>query len=290
MLPLSALLLTYNEEANIEVCLKNISSFVEDIVVLDSFSADRTLEIARRYPCRILQHEFLNFAEQRNWALQNIEWRHDWLLTVDADETFPPELVAELGPAIADSRFDGYFINRKYVFLGRWIRYGAKYPLWSIRLFRRSKTRHEERASTAHALVDGPTGYLQNDIVHQDLKDLYHLLARHNRYSTADARELLLLERGLLKKGVAPRLFGSPPERRRFIKDRIWPHLPFRPLLLFLYQYLFRLGFLDGYPGYVFCALMAVQVFHMDAKLYEMRQRADRGLEQLDPRNVFPSW
>jgi glycosyltransferase involved in cell wall biosynthesis len=289
MLPLSILVLTYNEEMGIETCLKNVCSFAGDVVVLDSFSTDGTVEICRRYPCRIVQHEFLNFAEQRNWALAKIDWKYDWLLTVDADETFPEALVSEIGEALKVPDIDGYWINRRYIFLQRWIKYGAKYPLWTIRLYRRSKTKHEDRASTAHALVEGKTAYLKNDIVHEDLKDLYSLLHRHNRYSTADAMELLLLERGLLKRGVEPRFFGNTVERRRWIKDKLWPRLPFRPVVLFCYQYFARLGFLDGYPGFVFCVLMAIQVFHMDIKLYEMRQREARGLLKVDPRNVFRS-
>ncbi len=288
-LPLSALLLTYNEETGIEACLKNICSFVEDVVVLDSFSTDRTLEIARRYPCRVVQHEFLNFAEQRNWALHNVDWKYDWLLTVDADETFPEPLMQEIGQAIQSPDVNGYWINRRYIFLERWIKYGAKYPLWTVRMYRRSKTRHEDRASTAHALVEGKTARLQNDIIHEDLKDLYSLLHRHNRYSTADAMELLLLEHGLLKRGVEPRLLGNVVERRRWIKDKLWPMLPFRPLLIFCYQYFARFGFLDGYPGFIFCVLMSIQVFHMDIKLYEMRRRLKRGLLELDSRNVFHS-
>lgn len=289
LLPLSALVLARNEEANLHACLENICSFVEDVVVLDSYSADRTVEIAGRFPCRVLQHEFLNFAEQRNWALRNIHWRHEWLLTVDADETFPEELIREIGGAIRSSQYDGYFINRRYIFLGRWIRHGAKYPLWTIRLFRIARAVHEDRASTAHALVDGPVGYLKHDIRHEDRKSLYYLIDRHNKYSTADAQEMLLLEKGLLQQGVPARFFGNSVERRRAIKEKIWPRLPFKPLLLFLYQYFFRLGFLDGYPGAAFCLLMAIQVFHTDIKLYEMRQRLARGEIELDRRNVFPS-
>jgi glycosyltransferase involved in cell wall biosynthesis len=289
LLPVSVLLLTYNEETGIETCLRNVCSFAADVVVLDSFSTDRTLEICRRYPCRIIQHEFLNFSEQRNWALQNIDWKYDWLLTVDADETFPEALIKEIGQALELPDINGYWINRRYIFLQRWIKYGGKYPLWTIRLYRRSKTRHEERASTAHALVEGRTAYLQNDIIHEDLKDLHSLLHRHNRYSTADAMELLMLEHGQLHQGVEPRLFGNVVERRRWIKDKIWPKLPFRPLLIFGYQYFFRLGFLDGYAGFVFCVLMGIQVFHMDVKLYEMRQRLARGLLEIDSRNVFRS-
>src|SRR5436190_141530 len=135
LLPISALLLTYNEEVGIEACLRSVCSFASDVVVLDSFSTDRTLEICRRYSCRVVQHEFLNFSEQRNWALEKIDWKHDWLLTVDADETFPSALIQEIGEALqtADSAgVNGYWINRRYIFLQRWIKYGAKYPLWTI--------------------------------------------------------------------------------------------------------------------------------------------------------------
>src|SRR5205807_346244 len=124
--------------------------------------------------------------------------------------------------------------------------------------------------------------YLKHDIIHEDLKDLYSFLQRHNRYSTADAMELLLLESSQLKQGVEPKLFGNVVERRRWIKDKIWPKLPFRPLIIFCYQYFLRAGFLDGYPGFVFCVLMSIQVFHMDIKLYEMRQRVRRGLLEAD--------
>ncbi len=165
---------------------------------------------------------------------------------MDSDETFPEPLVEDTCWAIQSPDYSGYFINRRYIFLGRWIRHGAKYPLWTIRLFRIGRAHHEYCASTAHALVDGRVGYLRNDIVHEDRKSLYFLLERHNKYSTADAQEMLLLERGLLKPGVPPRLFGNSVERRRYIKEKVWRRLPLKPLWLFLYQYFFSLGFLDS--------------------------------------------
>jgi glycosyltransferase involved in cell wall biosynthesis len=271
--PVSVIILTFNEEANIEHALRSVAPFAEEVFVVDSGSADRTADIARRHTPHVVEHPFENYSAQRNWALDHLPVTQPWVMFLDADETIPGALWREIAETLSvpDRPEAGFFMNRKFIFLGRWLRFGGFSPTWILRLFRRGKGRYEPRPVNEHAVVDGPAGYFREPFLHEDRKDLSAWLARHNRYTTMEAEELMKGER----EGNLPMaLFGSQPERKRFLRYKIWNRLPFHGLLRFLYTYVFRLGFLDGRAGFHFAVLISGVEYLTALKAYEKRLRA----------------
>jgi glycosyltransferase involved in cell wall biosynthesis len=270
--PLSVLIPTLDEELNLPECLASVL-WADQIFVVDSFSRDRTLEIARAQGAQVVQHAFENYARQKNWALACLPFRHEWVLILDADERATPDLADEIGLAIQSTRYAGYYLNRRFYFLGRWIRHAGWYPSWNLRLFRHALGRYEERPVHEHVVLDGPVGYLRNDLVHLDRRPFSAFVDRHNRYSSFEAEARLAAERQTLARTrLSARLLGSPVERKRFLRERVWPRLPFKPLVLFVYMYLVRRGFLDGRPGLVLCVFHAWQEFVVGIKLAESRR------------------
>src|SRR5262245_55519192 len=156
---LSVFVLTYNEERNLEPCLASLSPWAGEIFLVDSFSKDRTLEIAERYRARVFQNRFLGHSAQRNWALQNLPFRYDWVLALDADHRVTPELCDELARLIPSAPPDviGYFINRRQIFRGRWIRHGGYYPKYMLKLFRRGAAHCDDDEFDYRFYVNGPT-------------------------------------------------------------------------------------------------------------------------------------
>jgi len=234
--------------------------------------------IAEQHGARIVGHPFESYGAQRNWAIDHLPVRHGWELHLDADERLTEPLIdaiADLqqrgfpGPAV------GYFIPRLVHFLGRPIRHGGMYPIWHMRLFRRGRGRCEARRYDQHFHVDGPTGRLPHPMIDDIRMKLGEWVIRHNRWADAEVDELLHGSSG----GIAPRLAGNPVERKRALRGT-YNRLPrfLRALLLFLYRYVLRLGFLDGRAGLIFFVLQTFWFrFLVDAKLYE-RERGDGGL------------
>ncbi|MEK7128915.1 MAG: glycosyltransferase family 2 protein, partial [Patescibacteria group bacterium] len=150
-IPLSVIILTFNEEIHIERLLKNIGDWCDEIFVVDSYSTDKTLEIAEKYEAKIIQHPFENQAQQFNWALDNLDIKNEWILRLDADEYLTEELKEEISKEISSSvEVNGYYIKRRVYFMGRWIKRGGYYPTWLLRLFRKGKARSEERQMDEH--------------------------------------------------------------------------------------------------------------------------------------------
>jgi len=180
---------TKNEERSLGACLES-ARFAEEIVVVDSGSTDQTKAIARSLADRVLEHEYENPAAQKNWALPQLA--HDWVLILDADERVSPELAAEVRGLIAadGNGYDGFYLNRKLIFYGKWIRHCGWYPSWNLRLFRHGHGRYEKREVHEHLLLDGKAGYCQHDLIHEDLRDMSFWIAKHNRYSSQEAGEL----------------------------------------------------------------------------------------------------
>ncbi len=282
-LPISVIIPVKNEERNIAACLESVA-WADEIWVVDSRSADQTVGIARRYTDQIAQFDYSGgFPRKKNWALTNLPLKHEWTLLLDADERVTPELQREIREVIVRAnKADGYYINRRLIFLGRWIKHCGWYPSWNLRLFKHRLGRYErleaedvENAGDVevheHVVLQGRAEYLKNDLLHEDFKSIYHFIERHNRYSNWEARVYHNLARGAeLKDSIGASLFGSPVERKRFIK-RLWARLPVRPLLRFAWMYLVRGGFLDGRPGLIFCALMTMHEAAISAKMYERR-------------------
>ena len=272
---LSVLVTTYNQEANIGRCLESVAGWASDIWVLDSFSTDRTLEIVRRYSAQVRQRPFDDFAANKNWALDHLPWRHEWILILDADETAPASFREEVDRLLEKNGAgcSGFYVNRRVFFLGRWLRHCGWYPNWNLRLFRRKLGRYENRKVHEHLLVQGPVGRLKNDLVHDDQRGLTEWIARHNQYSTLEAEERLASLSRAKQTGLSATLWGDPIERKRFLKERVFLYLPVKPLVWFLYLFIFRFGFLDGRAGWIFCVLQAFQEFYTGLKMRELQRR-----------------
>jgi glycosyltransferase involved in cell wall biosynthesis len=271
--PISVLIPTYNEEVNLADCLASVVEWVEEIIVIDSFSTDRTVEIARSFGVQVVTHEFITPAQQKNWALEHLPIQNDWVLFLDADERVPPALRDEIAQTVLQNGngYDGFWMRYRLMFYGKWIRHCGWYPVWLLRLVRRSKARWEDRAVDEHIILEGKAGYLENDLIHENLKDMTFWIEKHNRYASQNAQIYYDLLQGKSSSGVSANLFGSQAERKRFIKQNIWLYLPGRGLLFFLYLYIFRLGFLDGKHGFIFCMMHGIFQQFITVKLWELK-------------------
>lgn len=267
----SALVLTLNEEVNLPACVAAIG-WCDDIVVLDSFSEDNTVEVARNLGARVFQRRFDNFSGQRNHALDTIEFRHEWILHIDADEIVTPALRDEIFREITDGAFDAYRIPSKMMFFGRWLRYSGLYPSYQVRLGRRGQFRFKQVGHGQREDISADRiGTLREPYLHYSFsKGLGDWFEKHNRYSTDEAREAV--REFNAAKGVDwGGLVSSDPTRRRRATKQVSIRLPFRPALRFLYMYLLRRGFLDGGPGLIYCRLLAIYEYMIVLKIREIR-------------------
>ena len=268
---ISVLLLTLNEEGNLPACLKAVS-WSDDVVVVDSFSQDETVTLARQLGARVVQRKFDSFAGQRNYALENINFKNDWILHLDADEIITPDLHAEMFRAIRAARYDAYRIPSKMMFFGQWLRYSGLYPSYQVRLGNRERFRfkqvgHGQREDLAPERV----GTLIEPYLHYSFsKGLTDWFEKHNRYASDEAREtvkLLAENRSIDWRGLWAR---DRTHRRRALKEFTY-RFPFRPLLRFLYMYVLRRGFLDGRAGLTYCRLLAIYEYLIVLKTRELR-------------------
>jgi len=277
---ISVIILTYNEELNLENCLKNIADWVNEIIIVDSFSSDKTLEIAKKYTSKIVKHSFVNQAEQFNWALDNLEIKNDWILRLDADEHLTEELKKEISQTLinADKKLidadnisinqqnqhesacavNGYYIKRRVYFMGRFIKHGGYYPAWILRLFKKGEARSEEREMDEHIiLLAGQAGKLNNDFIDDNKQSLNRWIEKHNSYSLREAE-------AAIKEN-----YGGKKNRAFYYKLPLFC----RAFLYFVYRYFFRLGFLDGKEGLIFHFLQGFWYrFLVDAKIHEIKK------------------
>ncbi len=278
-LPVSVIIAARNEAHNLPRCLEALRD-VGEIYVIDSQSSDATPEIARSFGAKLVQFHYPGgWPKKRQWAMETLPLAFDWILLLDADESLTPELTEEIRRAIEKPDVTGYYIALRMHFLGRVLRHGDA-SFWKLSLFRRGKGRFECRlkdqdASMAdmevheHVVAEGATARLKNPIIHHNVESLSRYIQKHDEYSNWEARVLLQPERS--SGELPPALFGTQAQRRRWLKNKLYV-LPGSPVLLFLYRYLFRLGFLDGTPGLIYCGFQAVQMFHTKAKIYELKK------------------
>lgn len=275
--PVSVLVPVRNEERNLPRCLESLRDFGE-VYVLDSQSTDATCEIAIRYGAKVVQFFYAGgWPKKRQWAMDTLPLKYDWILLLDADEALTLELIDEVRTAIANPRQNGYYISLQLHFLGRRLRHsGASF--WKMSLFRRGKGRFECRladqdASMAdmeiheHVVVEGETGKLRQPLIHHNVESLSRYILKHNEYSNWEASVWLNPTRDASE--LPPSLFGTQAQRRRWLR-RAFFGMPGSPLVFFLYKYVFRLGFLDGLPGLIYCTFQGVQFFDIKAKIYEL--------------------
>jgi glycosyltransferase involved in cell wall biosynthesis len=276
--PVSVLVPIKNEAANLPRCLGSVS-WADEIVVVDSQSDDGSGKIAHQLGAQVVQFHFNGtWPKKKNWALENVSFRNEWIFILDADEVLPAEAEREFREAIAKAgETVGYWINRRFMFMGRWLRH-SYYPNWNLRLFRHSLGRYEKLTEGAtesgdnevheHVLVQGPTGRLRCEMDHHAFPSVEVFVEKHNRYSNWEAR--VAVDRYLTES--SGQLRSKIVDRRRRLK-LLSHRLPFRPLLRFLYIYIWQKGFLDGREGYYFARLHATYEFLCLAKTYELRQR-----------------
>jgi glycosyltransferase involved in cell wall biosynthesis len=273
MLP-AVILLTFNSEDTLGATLNSARQISGEIFVVDSFSTDGTLDIARRYQASIVQHPFENYGAQRNWAIDNLPISRTWQLHLDADEWMNAALVAAIGALPDEPEHSGYFLPRYLRFLGRELRHGGMSPTWHLRLFRTGAGRCEERKYDQHFLLrEGTSGRLPGAMIDDIRMPLSEWTARHNRWADGEVSEL---NAGESSGRVLPDMRGNPAEQKRFLRQQ-YDRMPLfiRPFGLFIYRYFFRLGFLDGTEGLIFWILQTFWFrFLIDAKIWERRHAA----------------
>lgn len=275
---LVAVVLTFNEEMHLARCLSSLVSLVDQVWVVDCFSKDKTLEIARQLGARVLQHAWINHAVQFNWALTQIDHDTDWVLRIDADEYLTPKLAGEIrtGLPALPSGIDGVFLRRRMTFQGELIRYGGVFPNRVLRLFRRGRGQCENRWMDEHIKVPGATVEFHGELIDDNLNSLTWWTDKHNKYASREAVDLLNLEFGFMPHdSIAKLTGGGHSAAKRWFKEQVYRRCPsgFRALAYFLYRYLFRLGFMDGRAGTDFHILQAFWYRYLvDAKVREVRR------------------
>lgn len=268
----SIYILTYNEATEIAECIES-ALLSDDVIIVDSFSTDETVEIARRYPVRIVQHEFETHGKQRTWMLQEIKTKYDWVYILEADERMTPQLFAECLETVKKAERIGYYVAERVMFMGKWIRYSTQYPRYQMRLFLKNKVWFTDYGHTEREVCEGETGFLKETYPHfTSGKGLSRWIEKHNRYSTDEAQETIAqLEQGQVNWRSL--LFGkSEVEKRRALKD-LSLRLPCRPLLRWFYMYFILRGFLDGKAGFTWCTLQAFYEYLILLKVEEFQQK-----------------
>lgn len=269
----SIVILTYNEEQEVEACLKSVA-WADDVLVFDSFSSDRTVERALACGARVIQNRFENYANQRQAALSQGDFKYPWVFMLDADERFTSGLRAEIERELASAPADRaiYRLRRKDYFNGVWIRSSGGYPTWFGRLLRIGQVSILRPINEQYE-TSGSIGLLQEHIEHFPFnKGVERWIDRHNDYSR---REALALPRERLRPVPWRKLFSRDPAHRRAAMKSVYCRMPARPLMVFLYLYLWRRGFLEGRSGYHYASLRMSYEIMIDVKCWLAAQQPD---------------
>ena len=282
MADLTVLILAQNEEKNIVRSICSVKKIAKRILVVDSGSTDRTIELAKQNGAEVVLHSpFVNYATQFNWGLDHTNIDTNWILRLDADEQVTPELAKEIESALEEHSQDdvnGFEVRCRIIFMGRWIRHGGTYPLIIPRLFRRGFGRVEMRKMVEHTLIQGKVMRFQNDLIHYDFKGLHEWIDKHNKYSVRECQDYFE-RKETHEEQMKGNLTGNQRQRKRFLKNGVYYNLPLflRAHLYFIYRYYIRLGFLDGKEGKIFCFLQAYWYrFLVDAKIYENEKNSSK--------------
>jgi len=268
---ISVLILTLDEEVNLPQCLASLE-WTDDVVVLDSGSSDRTQELARQAGVRVKHRDFDNYASQRNFGLEDIEYKYPWVLMVDADEIVPPELAQEMKSVVSDclDNVCMFRMRRKDFLMGKWLKRSSGYPTWFGRLIRRGRVR-VERSINEEYHTDGEIESLKNHLHHYPFnKGLHAWFEKHNRYSTMEA-ELQL--QAIPETNSWRDLLRSDPVKRRKAQKALVYSLPGRPVIVFVVFYLVRGGWLEGRAGFMFSMLKAIYEYMIVCKTKELKRR-----------------
>jgi glycosyltransferase involved in cell wall biosynthesis len=275
--PVSVIVPIKNEAANLPRCLDCVK-WADEIFVVDSQSTDGSIEIAQERGAKVVQFKFNGtWPKKKNWALEHLPFPNEWVFILDADEVLPPGAEVEFGQAIAEAGdIVGYWINRRFMFMGRWLRH-AYYPNWNLRLFRHARGRYEKLTDAPtdsgdnevheHVLINGRIGKLEVEIDHYAFPSIDVFVEKHNRYSNWEAR----VAADARFRARSGQISSAMVDRRRNLKN-LSQHLPFRSFLRFLYVYIWQKGFLDGVEGYYFARLHGFYEFLSVAKTRELQK------------------
>jgi glycosyltransferase involved in cell wall biosynthesis len=285
--PVTVVVPTLNEAKNLPRCLDHLR-WADEVVLIDSSSTDDTCKIAAAYGARVINFKWNGqWPKKRGWMLDHADLKYSWVLMVDADEWIVPALADEIAAAIKSDRNVGYWINRKFVFMGRFINHCGYYPSWNLRLVKRGHAKFERLTEVGdtgsgdnevheHLIADGPVERLKHDMLHLAYPTIASFMEKHNRYSSWEAA--VQFKSSGQKSGAA--IVDPSLRRKRFIKH-VAQKMPMRPLLRFVYHYVYRLGFLDGRAGLTLCKLLAIYEWLSVAKYREIRQaERDREIER----------
>ncbi|PWV49847.1 glycosyltransferase family 2 protein [Chitinophaga sp. S165] len=277
---LTVIILSYNEEKHITRCIQNLKRITDNIIIVDSMSTDRTVEIATALGARVVQRAWPgNHSDQFNWALDNCNITTTWTMRMDSDEYLLDELITEINTKLplAKPETGGFIIKRRVIFMEKWMKRGGFYPHRLLRIWRTGTGRLEERAMDEHVVLDkGETETFDYDMVDHNLNDLTWWTAKQNNYASREVKDLLDIEKGTTSSNnVEVSLSGEQSSRKRWIKEKVYSKIPLfvRPFIYFLYRYFIRLGFLDGGAGLVWHFLQGFWYrFLVDAKMYELKR------------------
>lgn len=268
---ITTLINTRDEAVHIERAVRSAAG-LGPVFVVDSGSTDETVALAREAGAEVVEHDWIGYAEQKNWARENLPISTDWILHLDADEFLTPISRSEIKAAVADADRAGYYLPRQNIFLGRLLKHAWWYPDYQLRLFRRDRGRYEDRSVHEHVVLEGEVGFLAHPIMHENLKGIDAFLARHVRYAGLEAQELAASPDGRVLR--AGSLLSNWPDRRRALKRLIWMRLPSRAAVRFIWMLLVRRGYRDGTQGRVYSELIAGYEGMIDAKRLEAATRA----------------
>lgn len=291
MVDLAVVILTHNESIHICRAIDSVRAIAREVFVVDSYSADKTPELAEAMGAVVLKNKFVNYAKQFDWALKNAPITATWVMRLDADEVIEADLAAEiekkfplLPPDVA-----GVNLKRKHIFMGRWIRHGGRYPLILLRIWRRGQGRIEQRWMDEHMVVwGGRTVTFHGGFSDVNLNDLTFFTDKHNRYATREAIDVLIrkYQLGTLDEQLSADSASSQAAWKRLMKEQVYNRLPFwvGPLFYFFYRYTIQLGFLDGRPGLIYHALqgfwyrflVGAKVEEFESKLRNCKGKSER--------------
>jgi glycosyltransferase involved in cell wall biosynthesis len=274
MTDITAIILTKNEEVNIERCINSLKGVADRICVVDSGSTDKTLDLAKQLGVEIYHHtSFTHYASQFNWALDNVGVKSTWVYRIDADEVVTKELGQEIVRECnkhSNDDVNGFVMKFKIAFMGRFLKHGGIYPFYNLTIFKYGKGRYEDRAMGEHViLTEGRTINLKNDCLHYDFKSLDAWISKHNWYATREVADYIAVRS--IGQVEANKLYNEAKKDSR-LRDGLYYKLPkfLRAKLYFWFRYYIQLGFLDGEAGYIHAFLQAYWYrFLVDAKIYE---------------------
>lgn len=292
---LTIVIITKNEEDNIKKCIKSIRNIAKRIVIVDSYSTDKTKEICEMLGLDFYEHEFQDHASQLNWAFENTNISTTWTMRMDADEELTAELCDEINRRLEHlpEEVNGVILKRRVYFMGRWIKHGDVYPQCLLRIFRTGTAVCEQKLMDEHIiLLKGSSVTFKFDLIDNNTKNLEWWTQKHNWYSNKELTEYILNRKKTeeSKQELKPSLFKGQAERKRWLKHLVYYRTPLftRPGLYFFYRYFIKLGFLDGKQGLIFHFLQGFWYrFLIDAKIYEHNMLVDKNSRTNGSKKIY---